>query len=598
MMGFSQKHLIAFVFFLFSLTLGFVTIERYGVMNDASIKYASGFRNYYFLTTGDIAYLDPKNTPRFAEAQGLLDDHKFLESSSFSPVDYSPLFDVLSVLTCNIFHQNLAWLNYFDAHNATVVILFAAFCALFYFFSFTICGFVGSVAATFLLALFPRLLAHSHNNLSDIPLVFFFFATIAVSYYAVHREKPFGILLGAFLCGLTVATKLNGAFLIFILIPWYVVHKFLNRSPLIREEKIAWSMSPFVFYIGWVLPFPYFWTVGSFEDFFNRQINSHIFTMLGHENIIGYQGGWNLSVFSQAFATTPTLCLILFIPGVFVSLRRALKNHDATFVLLFLWLLVPILKSSLPGIKNYEMIRHFMEYIPAFILFCGIGVGWIMESFSKMRGLEPHYSKIKITGVFCIIVLTIVPIARLHPYEILYFNNLSGGLAGAKKKFIYAYDYWQNSLRQGIEWVNANGTKGAKLTTVSYFDYNVMEPAILRKDLVKLSPLRGRRQKVKLSLQGIGNVATEMMRYQLSGYVLQLIKPQDKSDLKIFLSSLSLKPEFEIIVDGEKVAQIFYFEEEVGIIRQPDFFFILKFNGDGTLGKTTRVLIDDLPLHY
>jgi len=89
-----------------------------------------------------------------------------------------------------------------------------------------------------------------------------------------------------------------------------------------------------------------------------------------------------------------------------------------------------------------------------------------------------------------------------------------------------------------------------------------------------------------------------MMRYQLSGYVLQLIKPQDKSDLKIFLSTLSLEPKFEIIVDGQKVARIFYFEEEVGIVRQPDFFFILKFNDDGTLGKTTRVFIDDFPLHY
>ena len=123
-----QRDLIVFCLFTFlSLTLGFLTIQDYGTMNDAPIKYASGFRNYYFLATGDKAYLNPQNTPKLAKELGLLHDHKFLKYDKFSPVDYSPLFDALSAATCIIFHQKLGWLNYFDAHNSTVIILFGMF---------------------------------------------------------------------------------------------------------------------------------------------------------------------------------------------------------------------------------------------------------------------------------------------------------------------------------------------------------------------------------------------------------------------------------------------------------------------------------------
>ena len=79
----AQKDLyIALGFFIFSLTLGFSTISHYGVMNDAPIKYASGFRNYYFLTTWNTSYLDPKNTPQLAKIEGLLDNHVFLNNNN------------------------------------------------------------------------------------------------------------------------------------------------------------------------------------------------------------------------------------------------------------------------------------------------------------------------------------------------------------------------------------------------------------------------------------------------------------------------------------------------------------------------------------
>ena len=598
MSGTLKFNFIALIFFLFSLILGFSTIEKYGVMNDAPIKYASGFRNYYFFTTGNIDYLDPKNTPHLAKDQNLLEDHQFLDSTSFNPVDYSPLLDVLSVLTCNLFHRKLGWFNYFDAHNSSVLILFAFLCGWFYLFSVRVCGFIGGVSATILFILFPRLLAHSHNNLSDIPLVFFFFATIVASCRAVYEKKPSGIIFAAFFYGLTIATKLNGAFLVFILIPWYLTHKFLKRYQLTREEKFAWAASPFVCYAGWILTFPYFWTSNSISEFFLRQKNSHIFTMLTNENIVNYEGGWNLSVFSQAFATTPTLCLIFFASGFIISFRRLLAYKDSTFVLLFLWLFVPIFKSSLPGIKNYEMIRHFINFIPPLLLFCGLGAGCIIEVISKSNLLSPHSQNTKIASVVLIFILAAIPVARIHPYEILYFNNIFGGLSGAKKQFMYAYDYWQTSLRTMITWLNINARVNSKTTMVSYFKYNVMEPAILRKDLKMSSPLQGERFPVKLNLPGNRSVSTEMKCYRLNGYFLQLIKPQDTSDLRIFLSLKNLKSEYELTIEDQTIAKVYDLDENICMVRDPKEAIILQFSREGILRKTSHLYLKNIPRHY
>ncbi|MBI5427652.1 MAG: hypothetical protein HZA02_05145, partial [Nitrospinae bacterium] len=119
--------LIASLFAAVWLAFGFSTVRHYGVMNDAPIKYASGFRNYYFAITGDKAYLDPKNTPELAEKLGLLPEHWFLKAQGFHSVDYAPLFDALSFFACDVLHRKLNVLNFFDAHNSVVVALFSAF---------------------------------------------------------------------------------------------------------------------------------------------------------------------------------------------------------------------------------------------------------------------------------------------------------------------------------------------------------------------------------------------------------------------------------------------------------------------------------------
>ena len=47
-------------------------------------------------------------------------------------------------------------------------------------------------------------------------------------------------------------------------------------------------------------------------------------------------------------------------------------------------------------------------------------------------------------------------LARLHPYQYVYFNGFIGGLRGAFGRF--ETDYWALSMREAAEWVNQNQT--------------------------------------------------------------------------------------------------------------------------------------------
>ncbi len=55
----------------------------------------------------------------------------------------------------------------------------------------------------------------------------------------------------------------------------------------------------------------------------------------------------------------------------------------------------------------------------------------------------------------------IISIARLHPYEYIYYNNFIGGVSGAFRS--YEFDYWYTSFREAAEYLNTTAEQGAKI---------------------------------------------------------------------------------------------------------------------------------------
>ncbi len=149
------------------------------------------------------------------------------------------------------------------------------------------------------------------------------------------------------------------------------------------------------------------------------------------------------------------------------------KNNSA--LLCLFWLLVPIIRVSLPGTSIYGGIRQIFEFVPALALLAGYGASQLSTIFKKTV-----FIKILFILVF---IYPINILVKLHPYENVYFNSLIGGLPGAKAR---NFPSWGNSFgsayKQGLEWLNKNAPENSKLALIQGTPANA--PAIwLRPDI-------------------------------------------------------------------------------------------------------------------
>ena len=75
--------------------------------------------------------------------------------------------------------------------------------------------------------------------------------------------------------------------------------------------------------------------------------------------------------------------LLFLLAGIIIIIHRLLQKDQTVFRLWLAWLMVPIIRISLPGMINFGGIRHFLEFIPAAALIAGYGAASLVDVFSK-----------------------------------------------------------------------------------------------------------------------------------------------------------------------------------------------------------------------
>jgi hypothetical protein len=90
-------------------------------------------------------------------------------------------------------------------------------------------------------------------------------------------------------------------------------------------------------------------------------------------------------------------------------------------------------------------LRHFLFVVPPLAALAGIG-------FDATLSLLAARGRLVAASGFAVITACLlwdaVTLARLHPYEDLFYNPVVGGLAGASRR--YDLDYWFNSLPEAL----------------------------------------------------------------------------------------------------------------------------------------------------
>ena len=482
----SKNYLAILIVPLLFLAINIATIPNYGINWDNSMHYNRGHAYLHYFLTGKTNYLDlPKHKtldesvdfkdirgnymPLFERSKRSTWESDYRRSYYQSDVfnfeyfkekdsGHPPINGILAATSNYIFYQKLGILGDLYSHQLFGVVIAFLLVLGIAIFTFYLFGIFPAIIAASSLSLYPLFLGESHFNIKDPVLTSFFGLTIITIYFGVIKRKTQLIFLSAIFAGLSLGTKFNALFLPLIILPWLILYWWRNEKLKIKKKWIitllAAGIIPFlIFYVFW----PYLWFNGlaGVSSILNYYVDEGTGTTSDLSKFILL--GFNFFPLTWIITTTPIPILIFSVIGIIWLINKIVKRKDHTSLLILLWLLVPILRVTFPNTTIYGGVRHVMEFIPALAITAGIGTHYFLNRFKKIK----TSLTILISFLF---VLVLIEMIKIHPNQNIYFNQLIGGLSGAKDKKI---PYWGNSFgnayEQGIEWLNKNAEPNAKL---------------------------------------------------------------------------------------------------------------------------------------
>jgi hypothetical protein len=448
------------------LVIAVATISDYGVMWDCS-EMLTGDRDLYFYLTLDRDYLDydkAASIPEYARPDhpdfDAIARHALIAPPIQSPQDIWPVGPLSSSLTKKIFYSLLSCLGPIEAHHLAPILWYVAFLVIVHRFTLRWFGRWPAAVALIALATYPRLIAHSHVNLKDIPSLTVFTLTITTFFEGIMERRWRLLLLSSLSWGVALATKANALFLPLIIGAWFLYDGVRRRrageEPLQRRMRIMLAAYPFAGVAVACALWPWL-----FMDF-----PSHLRAHLQHLLTRGYggPGHWQIEPLMNAVITMPLAVLALAALGVCVLfLRHKEAVRSGLPLLLGLWLAIPILRVSVPSALNFDMIRRFMEFLPPVGIAAGLGAAAIVEGLAVAAKRLPVWM-----GALLVVAAFFGPIVswnvRNHPHQVVFYNALVGGLQGAQRRGLpESTDYWGLATRSGIRWINAHAERDAAL---------------------------------------------------------------------------------------------------------------------------------------
>jgi hypothetical protein len=147
----------------------------------------------------------------------------------------------------------------------------------------------------------------------------------------------------------------------------------------------------------------------------------------------------------------PEIFLALGLGGTLGAFHAAARRNlsarrRAVLILVAMAAIFPVALTVALRPAMYNGIRHFVFVLPPFAVLGGIAGAWLFDLLKRRF----RFGATAALTVFAIgIALAVVDMVRLHPYQYTYFNSLTGGIAGARDR--YMLDYWGLSFKQASQ---------------------------------------------------------------------------------------------------------------------------------------------------
>uniref|UniRef100_A0ABX1N737 Glycosyltransferase RgtA/B/C/D-like domain-containing protein n=1 Tax=Aromatoleum buckelii TaxID=200254 RepID=A0ABX1N737_9RHOO len=120
----------------------------------------------------------------------------------------------------------------------------------------------------------------------------------------------------------------------------------------------------------------------------------------------------------------------------------------------------PLAYTLIAAPPLYNGIRHFTFVLPPLAVLGAVGLQYVWRRAAPL----PRARKLAVAGCVLLALAHVVTLARLHPYEYVFYNGFAGGPGGAAGR--WEQDYWSSSLREAAGLLNAyvarEGTAGRR----------------------------------------------------------------------------------------------------------------------------------------
>ena len=393
--------------------------------------------------------------------------------------------------------MGLAWLTFYDALDwfgqidaARMGVIFLAMLLLYMVFRFTgeIFGLRAAIFATLALFTMPRTFFHMHVATLDLATT----CTLFLVVYAAWRaeKKRLWILWAGIFYGVALCTKLNGPFVVFPLVGYWLYRwrqaavlkeRATLRFPRMFITGLSMALLSFpVFMLLW--PWIWFQTIQRLTDYFNFHFHHYGIRLLYFGDIYNNDfAPWHAPFVYMGF-TVPLPVLVLGIVGLFFGLKMLLPKNLKTFsegadskndyaLLCALNALFAISIVAFPNNPKYGGVKLFQPFFPFFAVLAGYGFDRLIASLERSRPSKPWLTRKRVALIGLLVLLPgTIGMMRVYPYMLSYYNSLAGNPQGATELGMER-QYYDMCYRTTISHLSEKAPKRAKIA----YEPNIVE---------------------------------------------------------------------------------------------------------------------------
>lgn len=378
---------------------------------------------------------------------------------------YGPFSDMIGYYSF-LYWYHIAGISPLEARHIHLILFFAGAVFLLYHIACAWWPPSAALGSALLFAATPRIAGHVPVNPKSIP--YFFWSLLLV--FCVQKRLLTGRIrwsaLSGCVAGLCFATRIHAVLIIMSLCLWVAILGIRRQKADPADPPAAGWRDLIVFIIvmpaATCLVWPwlrYHPLTGWLElfTFFSAHPKPGYVLYLGRMFEIG-RTPWHYAPV-YFLITTPLAILLPALAGWIALWRNPEPSRQRPLILLSLWLVFTVLPFSLPGSVVYDGPRHLLPAYPPLVLLAGYGLHRLIRWMrSRLHGVWAvcRFAPAVILAVHLAAVLYLY-----HPYQMVYYNCLVGGVRGAAGRFeIWS---WGHSIKEAIESVNKIAAPNARV---------------------------------------------------------------------------------------------------------------------------------------